>query len=59
VVPLHVAPAQTVPPTYLRQAPLPSQVPSLPQLVAPPSTHWVAGVGIWPAGTLAQVPALP
>jgi hypothetical protein len=43
----------------LRQAPLPSQVPSLPQVDAPASTHCAAGVGSWPAGTLAQVPALP
>ena len=25
----------------------------------PPSMHCVAGVGVWPAGTLAQVPTLP
>jgi hypothetical protein len=43
----------------LRQAPLPLQVPSFPHVVDPPSVHWVAGVGSCPAGTLAQVPALP
>jgi hypothetical protein len=59
VVPVQLASAHTVPPTYLRQAPLPSQVPSLPQVEAPPSTHCEAGVGIWPDGTFAQVPALP
>jgi hypothetical protein len=35
------------------------QVPSFPQLLAPPSVHCVAGVGTWPDGTFAQVPTLP
>jgi hypothetical protein len=43
----------------LRQAPLPLQVPSLPHEVAPPSVHWLAGVGSCPAGTFEHVPALP
>jgi hypothetical protein len=43
----------------LRQAPFPSQVPSFPQFAAPPSVHCVEGVGVWPAGTFAQVPTLP
>jgi hypothetical protein len=43
----------------LRQVPFPLQVPSFPQVLAPPSVHWVAGFGSWPAGTLAQFPTLP
>ena len=50
---------QTVSLTYWRQAPLPSQVPSVPQPAAPSSAHWLAGVGACPAGRLAQVPAVP
>ena len=38
---------------------MPLHVPSLPHVVGPASVHWVAGVGSCPAGTLAQVPALP
>jgi hypothetical protein len=42
----------------LRQAPLPLQVPSAPQVEAAAIVHWVAGVGAWPAGIGEQVPAL-
>jgi hypothetical protein len=45
-----------VPEGYFRQAPLPSQVPSPPQLIAPSSVHCMSGS--WLAGTLVQVPAL-
>jgi hypothetical protein len=43
----------------LRQAPLPSQVPSFPQLAAPAPMHCEGGVGTCPAGTFVQVPGLP
>jgi hypothetical protein len=46
-----------VPLTYRRQAPLPSQVPSLPQVAAPASVHWFSGS--CPAGTVEQVPPVP
>jgi hypothetical protein len=57
VVPLQVDAAQVVPMAYSRQAPLPSQVPSLPQVAAPWSVHWLKGS--WPAATAAQVPIVP
>ena len=57
VVPLHVDAAQVVPIAYRRQAPLPSQVPSLPQVLAPWSVHWLNGSA--PAATDAQVPTVP
>jgi hypothetical protein len=53
----HTAPVQTVPAAYLRQAPAPSHVPSLPQLLAIWSVHWFSGS--WPAGTTLHVPRLP
>jgi hypothetical protein len=46
-----------VPEAYLRQPPLPSQVPSVPQPAGPLSAHWASGS--LPAGTLVQVPRLP
>ncbi len=57
VPPLQVDGMQMVPDRYLRQAPLPSQVPSVPQVAAVLSAHWPSGS--WPAGTVAQVPAVP
>ena len=36
---------------------MPLQVPSLPQVAAPPSGHWFSGS--WPDGTLVQVPGVP
>ena len=54
---LQVAAAQVVPPRYRRQPPVPSQVPSVPQLGAPWSLHWLSGS--WPAGTVEQVPPVP
>jgi hypothetical protein len=49
--------AHTVLEGYLRQAPAPLQVPSLPQVAAPLSAHWPSGS--WPAGTVEQLPAVP
>jgi hypothetical protein len=46
-----------VPIAYDRQAPLPLQVPSVPQLDAPWSAHWFKGS--CPAGTAVQTPGLP
>jgi hypothetical protein len=57
VEPVQLPAAQTVPWAYLRQAPAPSHIPSLPQLVAPSSAHSLAGSV--PAGTGEQVPTLP
>ena len=36
---------------------MPLQVPSLPQLAAPASVHWLSGS--WPLGTLVHVPRVP
>jgi hypothetical protein len=47
--------AQDVPPAYLRQAPLPSQKPSVPQVVFPWSWQVACGSAV-PLGTLLQVP---
>jgi hypothetical protein len=57
VEPTQVAVAQTVPVAYRRQPPLPSHMPSVPQLVAPLSAHWFRGSA--PTGTGVQVPAVP
>src|SRR5262245_33333864 len=57
VEPVQLPAAQTVPWAYLRQAPAPSHMPSLPQLVAPSSAQSLAGSV--PAGTGEQVPNLP
>jgi hypothetical protein len=57
VVPAQVDAAQVVPLAYRRQAPLPSQVPSVPQVDAPLSVHWLNGSA--PAATDAQVPTVP
>jgi len=43
VEPVHVATAQFVPAAYSRQPPPPLQVPSLPQVAAPASGHWLSG----------------
>jgi hypothetical protein len=53
----HVASTQTVPAPYLRQAPEPSHVPSVPHDGASWSVHWLSGSV--PAGTTLQVPKLP
>jgi len=57
VDPTQVAAAQTVPVAYSRQAPLPSQLPSVPQVDAPLSVHWFSGSA--PTATNEQVPAVP
>jgi hypothetical protein len=54
VEPEHVVPPHFVPAAYRRQAPAPSQVPSVPQLVAIWSAHWFSGS--WPAATSVHVP---
>lgn len=54
----HEAETHTVPAAYLRHAPEPLQVPSLPQLAAPLSLHVPVG-STPPAGTGLQEPALP
>jgi hypothetical protein len=48
-------PMHWVPPAYFWQAPLPSQKPSLPQLVIPASVQRALGSAT-PAGTSTQVP---
>jgi hypothetical protein len=53
----HVAAAQTAPAPYRRQAPEPSQLPSVPHVATPWSAHWFSGS--WPAGTTLHVPRLP
>jgi hypothetical protein len=53
----HEGGVQTVPLTYLRQPPLPSQVPSVPQVEAALCAHCPPSA--LPAGTLVHVPALP
>jgi hypothetical protein len=47
--------AQEMPPAYFRQAPLPSQKPSVPQVVFPWSWQVPCGSAV-PFGTLLQVP---
>src|SRR5215831_6338717 len=57
VEPVQLPAAHCVPLAYRRQAPLPLQKPSVPQLAAPLSVHWLSGS--WPAGTVEQVPPVP
>jgi hypothetical protein len=57
VVPEQVDATQVIPMACSRQPPLPSQVPSVPQLAAPMSAHWPSGSA--PAGTALQVPTVP
>jgi hypothetical protein len=54
---VHEPGPHAVPLAYSRQAPLPSQTPVVPQLLAPASEHWFRGS--IPAGTGVQVPANP
>jgi hypothetical protein len=54
---LHAAGTQIVPLALLRQAPAPSQLPSLPQVETATDAH--CSSGSWPAGTIAHVPELP
>jgi hypothetical protein len=55
----HVAGPQTVPATYLRQAPVPSQAPSFMQVDAAEAGHWLAASGGCPSAIGEQVPTLP
>jgi len=58
--PAEQAPAlQTVPATWFRQLPLPSHVPSRPQVASSDAGHWFAACGVPPAGTNAQIPGDP
>ena len=57
VEPVHDAATHTVPVAYRRQPPSPSHIPSVPQLAAPLSMHWLSGS--CPTATSVQVPALP
>ena len=57
VDPVQLAATQVVPLAYRRQAPPPSQNPSVPQAAAPLSAHWFRGS--CPAGTFVHVPAVP
>jgi hypothetical protein len=54
---VQLAATHIVPAAYRRQPPAPSQVPSVPQLAAPLSVHWLRGSA--PTGTKVQVPAVP
>jgi hypothetical protein len=56
---VQVAPAHGVPLTCFRHAPAPSQVPSLPQVVADAAGHCDATSGGEPASIGEQVPTLP
>jgi hypothetical protein len=55
----HVPASHTVPATWLRQAPLPSQVPSRPQVDASDAGQSVGCRGALPAGTTVQIPGDP
>jgi hypothetical protein len=55
--PLHPAARQTVPTACLRQAPAPSQEPSLPQVVAALASHSIRGSV--PGSAAMHVPTLP
>ncbi len=48
---------QTVPSGWSRQAPLPSQVPSLSQVVFGSAGHCVGSLGFTPAATIVQMPS--
>ena len=57
VVPEQVAATHWIPAPYSRHAPLPLQAPSVLQLGAPRSAHWLSGS--CPAATLVQAPTVP
>jgi hypothetical protein len=57
VDPLHDGATHCVPAAYRRQAPLPLQKPSVPQVGAPASPHCPSGS--IPFGTLEHVPGVP
>jgi hypothetical protein len=57
VEPAQLCAAQTVPEAYRRHLPLPSQLPSVPQVAAVASAH--AARGSVPAAMLVQVPRVP
>jgi hypothetical protein len=55
----HEPALHTVPATWLRQLPLPSQVPSRPQVDSSEARHSFAACGAPPAGTNVQMPGDP
>ena len=57
VEPVQDCVLQALPGAYRRQAPDPLQNPSVPQLAAPESAHWLSGSA--PAGTGVQTPRVP
>jgi hypothetical protein len=57
VEPVQVAAAQLVPAAYSRQPPEPLQKPSVPQVDAPWSAHWLSGSV--PVGTFVHAPSVP
>ncbi len=59
VDPLQPPVEQTVPSAQYRQAPIPLQDPSVPQVLAAVAGHWVAVTGGCPFAMLVQVPRLP
>jgi hypothetical protein len=59
VEPVQEAVAQVVPADHWRHPPLPSQVPSLPQVALSAAAHWLAGTGACPAVMAVHVPTLP
>src|SRR4029079_13713782 len=59
VAPLQVPWVQTVPVTYLRQAPAPLQVPSRPQLATSDFGQRLSARDFSPAGSEAQIPVEP
>ena len=57
VDPVQLCEPQARPGAYSRQAPAPLQEPSVPQLDAPESAHWLSGSVL--AGIAVQAPRLP
>jgi hypothetical protein len=55
----HVPALHTVPATWFRQPPLPSHVPSRPQVDSSDAGHWLEACGAPPAGTNVQIPGDP
>jgi hypothetical protein len=53
----HMPALHMVPSSYLRQSPLPLHVPSRPHVPLSSATHWLAVLGITPAGVGVQVPS--
>ena len=56
---MQLAAPQAVPAGYVRHAPLPLHLPSVPHEVGPMSMHWLMDIGAMPAGIGAHVPTVP